>query len=173
MARGEKNQAKAITQQATGLSSQYAHNAQGVNSVLTPAYTEDIKNPQGYSPQDLAAMETASSQSLGGSVAAAKGEGDLLAARTGNVGAYQPVLDESVRNAMRTLSGNAVKIQRDNAMLKEGKRAAAKSGMQGLYGTNVSGSVAPLSPAVAGVNAQTAANNNWFTDMLKAMNSNG
>lgn len=108
--------------------------AGAMSDFLTPKLESDITNPQGYTPQQLAYMNTASQQSLGGSVGGVTGEANLEAARTRNAGGYQGAINSGARSAQRQLSQNALGIQQKQADLQQQQRQQAIQAMMGLYG---------------------------------------
>ena len=105
-------------------------------NTLSPIYTQMATNPQGFTPQQKANMLTASAQSLGGGVASAVGEGNLEAARTGNIGGYDVALDDAARNAARVQSGNALQVQNQDAQLADEHQREGLAGLDSLYGTS-------------------------------------
>lgn len=110
---------------------------QNVYNDLFPQLTSEATNPQGYGTVGLNAMNTANQQSIGGSQAAAAGEGNLLAARTRNAGAAQPEISEANRAGSRQLAQNALGIQGVNESVRQGQQQNALRGLQGLYGTEM------------------------------------
>jgi hypothetical protein len=108
--------------------------ASGTYGFIDPILKAEATNPQGYAPVDLAAMNTASQQSLGGSVGGATGEANLEAARTRNAGGFQGAIASSARSAQRQLSQNALQVQAANAQLKEEQKQKALTQLQQLYG---------------------------------------
>lgn len=105
-----------------------------ISGNLTPTLESDIANPKGYTPQQLAYMNTASQQSLGGSVAGAVGEGNLEAARTRNAGGFQGSSASATRAAQRQLSTNALSVQQAQADLQQRQRQQAIQSLMALYG---------------------------------------
>lgn len=139
MARGSK-----VNQDAAHSGMNFSTGLQGtagnIYSTLAPGLTAQATHPTGFSPADLAAMNTASQQSAGGATAAAKGEGGLLAARTRNAGAPAAAMAKSIRSASEGAGERAVGIQAQNAQEKLKQQQAAQSGLERLYGTDVTGS---------------------------------
>lgn len=132
MARGESSADKQKRQQSTttfkesqGVFNNANAQSNQLYNELHPQLSAEATDPQGYSDTDLNAMNTASLQTLGGGVSAAKGEGDLAAARTRNKGGFVPAMKEAVLNAGRTASQNALGIQKSNAQLKEVQKQTA------------------------------------------------
>jgi hypothetical protein len=107
-----------------------------LSGYLTPQLENEANNPQGYTPQQLAYMNTASQQSLGGSTAGITGEANLTAARTRNSGGFQGAVGTAARAAGRQLSQNALGIQQKQADLQQQQRQQALSALQSLYGVD-------------------------------------
>ena len=172
MARGAQNQAKQTFNQSQGVFGNANSNAQQLYGQLFPALTQEATNPQGYSPKDLSAMNTASQQSVGGATAGAVGEGNLAVARTRNSGGFAPAMDEAVRSGERQLSSNALQTQTNNANLKEAQQQEGLAGLGSLYGTNTGNALSAL--GLGNQATQTgvqAGNSGWFQNLLAAMNA--
>lgn len=107
-----------------------------ISSFLTPQLEGDVNNPKGYTPAQLAYMNTASQQSLGGGAAATTGEANLTAARTRNAGGFQSAIGDANRGTQRQLSQNALGIQTQQATLQQAQREQALSSLQSLYGVD-------------------------------------
>lgn len=107
-----------------------------INNFLTPELKAEADNPEGYTPQQLAYMNTASQQSLGGGAAATTGTADLTAARTRNAGGFQGAVGTADRASQRQLSTNALGIQSDQAKLQQAQKQQALQSLQGLYGVD-------------------------------------
>lgn len=121
---------------ATQRSGQLAKKSEDIYGTLDPTLTAEATNPQGYAPKDLAAMNTASQQSLGGSTSGITGQANLTAARTRNAGGFQGAIGSGSRSNARQASQNAVQIEQQNAQLKEAQKQTALSQLQQLYGVN-------------------------------------
>lgn len=100
---------------------------------INPIYSKLATGTQGYTPQQKADQLTASSQSLGGGVAGAVGQGGLLAARTGNAGGATAALDDASRSAGATESGNALDIQNQSDQLASQNQRIGLSGLNSIY----------------------------------------
>jgi hypothetical protein len=115
-------------------SDQLSGKADAITDFATPVLEGDVNNPKGYSPQQLAYMNTASQQSLGGSTAGITGEANLEAARTRNAGGFQGVAGSAARASQRQLSQNAVGIQKSQADVQLQQRDQAIKSLMSLYG---------------------------------------
>lgn len=111
---------------------------QDVNSYLTPKLKAEADNPEGYSPQQMAYMNTAAQQSEGGAVGGITGQANLEAARTRNAGGFEGAVGEGSRTAQRDLSQKAVGIQKDQADLQQQQKQTAMSQLMHLYGVDES-----------------------------------
>jgi hypothetical protein len=174
MARGAQKDAQQTYKQAQEVAGTAETNANQLYKQLFPAFEAEATNPQGFGREDLAAMNTAAQQSVGGATAGAVGEGDLEAARTRNAGGFQPALDEAVRSGERQLSTDALGVQEENARLKEAQRQAGLAGEAGLYGTNTGDMLNALGIENNSTNALTnAGNSGWFQNMVGLINAAG
>lgn len=172
MARGATNQANKTFGETQNVFQGANANANDLYSKLFPILQGEATNPQGYSPKDVSAMNTASQQSIGGSTAGAVGEGNLAAARTRNAGAFAPALDEAARSGTRQLSENALGIQQKNADLKQKQQQAGIAGLGGLYGQNSDELLKALGLGNEATNtAIKSGQSGWFQNMLAAINA--
>lgn len=141
---------------------------------LDPMLLGEATNPTGYSPTDLAAINTASQQSLGGSTAGITGQANLTAARTRNAGGFQGAVGTAGRNAQKQLSQNALGVQEQNANLKEAQKQQALSALQGLYGTNLQGAMGYLNSSNESLKDENASHPlqsgfNTFANVLSSL----
>lgn len=155
-------------------------NLRGANiyNDLFPQLTSEATNPQGFGIAGLNAMNTANQQSIGGSNAAAAGEGNLLAARTRNAGVAQPMISEANRAGARQLSQNAVGIQAANERERQSQQQNALRALQGLYGTQMNTALGAqgigneyLRTGLGAAQATQAAWNQNLGDVEKALGS--
>lgn len=138
MGKGANKQLLNNSGSAQSMQKQLSGQGTGISSTLTPTLESDIANPKGYSPEDIAYMNTASQQSLGGSVAGVTGQANLEAARTRNAGGFQGAIGSATRSAQRNLSQNALGIQKANADLKQQQRDQAIKALSAIYGIDES-----------------------------------
>lgn len=103
--------------------------------VANPIYTQEATRPQGYLPQEIANMKTASDQTLGGANAAAAGEGALASARTNNAGGYQAAIDDAARDAAVKQSENNLSILNRSADLQRQQQQQGLEGLSNEYAT--------------------------------------
>lgn len=155
----------ATTASATG--AKYGSEAEDIGSTLVPTLKTEATHPQGYDPNDLNAMLVGGEQGAGGATGSLAGEANLEAARTHNTGALSGVLDELARTKTRQLSTNALDIQGENARLKEKKRQAGLSGLEGLYGEDVNAGLKAQGLVPEDINAwANAGKTGWLQNTL-------
>lgn len=161
MARGSQQATQAATS-AQGLSNNLSTNAQNVYSTLMPELVTEATHPAGLTPTEQADMLTSAQQEAGGTQAAAKGEGALLASRTKNPGAAGAGVAEASRQAGKALAKSALGVKLADASLKEKQREGGISGLEGLNSTETGASIGALGIVPQAVNANTnAANASW------------
>lgn len=165
-------QGKAISTTAGG-------DAQHLYDTLTPQLEAEAANPEGYSAEDLGAMNTAAQQSSGGAVSAVKGEAGLAANRTGNRGSLAAATDATVRDAMRTNSENALNIQGKNADLKQAQQQSGIAGLESEQGmenqqqdAGLNAENSSIGEGNQSVNSEIqAGNSGWFQNFLGFLNA--
>lgn len=177
MARDAQNQAKQTYNTASGLEGSSAGEAGNLYSTLVPQFEQEASGTEGFSPTDIANMNTASQQSLGGGVASAVGTGAERAAANRNSGSMAPSLDEASRNATKQLSTNALDVQNANAQLKQKNKQAGIQGEENLFNTENQDVLSSLGLQNQSTNALTnAGNSGWFqnfTGLLGAVRGAG
>lgn len=146
--------------------SQLQGKAYDISNFLTPQLESDVNNPKGYTPQQLAYMNTASQQSLGGSVGGVTGEANLEAARTRNAGGFQGVAESAARSAQRQLSQNALGIQQKQADLQQQQRQEALRALQALYGVDEATALGYLNASTAAGTAEKGNNSGLLKTIL-------
>jgi len=156
---------------AQNRSGQLYSNAQSGYNFLNPQLQQEAVNPQGYTPQQLAYMNTASQQSLGGGTAATTGGANLAAARTRNAGGFQGAVGNANQATQRQASQNALGIQSQQANQQQTQRQSALSALQGLYGTNLGASNNYLNTSNTALNAENNAPNFWQQYLFTAMSN--
>lgn len=155
MPRGGTSKQNKVFGQSQQVGQQAQNDASNLSKTLTPMFQQEATNPT-KSPL-YNTLNTASQQSTGGAVAAAKGEAGLRSLRTGNRGSSQTVLDDSVRNAMRTNSQNSL-----DAIT--GIQNQGVQGLQGMYGSNVNELLQSMGVG-SGIANNQASQPGWFQNM--------
>ena len=166
MGRDTSNSAMQNSNTAQGMSGTYANRATANSNILTPTLNQMATNPQGFSPQTMANMNTAAMQTAGGGNGSTVGGAMQTAARTNNAGAYDPAIAQAGHDASSQLSQAALGIQNQNAMLQEQQRSEGLSGLENLYGENTGASQNALGLSNSALQTANEANqqtmNQWF-----------
>ena len=173
MPKGVEKDQLANSTTAQNLSNSLTANAANIYGGLEPTLQAQASHPSGFTPMQKANMNTAAQQSAGGSTAGAVGEGGLYAARTRNAGAAQNAIGSAVRSGGSNLSREAVGTEMADANLAQKKQAGALGGLQGMYGTELSGGENALglsNSALAGA-SQSSANNPWVKAGLMTLDN--
>jgi hypothetical protein len=174
MGRDAENQAKQTFDAQQAQSKKYSANSDNAYSTLMPMYTSMATNPQGFDKPTINNLTTAGMQSTGGSVAGAVGQGNLAAARTGNVGGYQFALDNAARTGIKTNADNALAVQNEDAQYKATQKGVGLSGMTGLYGSNLNAATGQTNAQNQSTQALTdAGKSGWFQNMTGLISAAG
>lgn len=144
MPRGATQKAVQLAADTNANGQAFQNQGNALNNTASTFFKNELNNPQGFSPDELSAMLTASSQSVGGSQAGTVGQGNLLAARTGNNAGLATTLDQSQRNASKQLSNNALGVQEQNAELKQKQQQAGAQGVQQMGSEDIANSLRSL-----------------------------
>lgn len=172
MARQAQNNAQSTYNQSQNLTNSSEANSNALYGTLMPAFEQEAVNPQGFTPSQIAAQDTASQQSTGGAVAGATGEANLEAARNRNAGSFAPALDKAARGAATVNSKNALGVQTGNATLEQGKQQSGLSGLSSLYGTNNQDVLSSLGLQTGANNSDIeAGNSGWLQNTLGVVNA--
>jgi hypothetical protein len=142
------------------LNSQLSGSGSAISGYLTPQLEAEASNPEGYTPQQMAYMNTASQQSLGGGVAATTGEANLTAARTRNAGGFAGAVGTADRAAQKQLSQNSLGIQKSQADLQQQQRQQALQSLQSLYGVDEATALGYLNSSNSALNGENVGSNN-------------
>jgi hypothetical protein len=155
MARGS-DQSNATATAGVGQNAQLYGGSQALYGALTPQLLSQSANPQGFGQKGLADITTANEQSAGGTAGAAVGQGALEDSRTRNAGGSGMALSKAARESGKNLSNATLQTNIANEGLKEQQRSTAQKGLEGLYGTNVSGSQEAAGNVAKNVQANAA-----------------
>lgn len=143
---------------AAGTAGGYGEGATDIGSTLVPQLQRDVTNPQGFSPEDQAAMLTKGEEGAGGATSGLVGEAGLRAVRSRNVGSTAGIADELAREKTRASAGVGLDVATQNAMLKQQQRANALKQLQGMYGTDVEAQLKAQGLVPEDINAWADAN---------------
>jgi hypothetical protein len=150
----------------------YGTAATGIGSTLVPELTQEAKNPTGYNPTDLNAMQVGAQQGAGGAAGSLVGQATTGAARSRNIGALPGQLDSIARSKTMADSNASLGIQSSNAKLKEQQKQAGLKGLEGVYGTDVGAQLKAEGLVPEDVDAMAKADQTgWGKDLMAWINT--
>ena len=130
-----KNQAN----QAGTVAGQFGSQAGTEGAQLNPFLTQEMKAQHGLTPGQQNEMLTASEAGAGGALGGLGAGIQNNAARTNNSTGVGKTLDEMARDRAKAAAGASEGIAAQDVGLAKQMNQQGAAGMQGLYGTNVSG----------------------------------
>lgn len=161
MSRDAANQAKQTYNTSQSLEGTSAGNTSALYNQLTPAFTNEAVNPQGFGPSTMADMTTNAEQSSGGALGSAVGKAAQYGAANRNLGSFTPGLDETARGASRNLSNTTTGLNVENAALKQSQQQSGLAGLSGEEGMENNDVLASLGLENNATNALTTASPGW------------
>lgn len=123
-----------------------AQNLSAYNTV-NPVYSAFAQGNQGMTQSQVANANTSLQQSQGGTQAGAVGEGNLQAARTGNIGGYSAAVDDAARSGGVTSSQGSLNVQNENAQMAHQNQLTGLQGEQQLFNTTDQAQLGALNAA--------------------------
>jgi hypothetical protein len=148
-----------------GLESAYQQDANNLSGVTMPFLENELNNPQGLGQPALNQIQTQSGQAIAGATGAGNEQALLNASRTGNTAAVPGIIDANTRNAIAGQSNNALSTNIENAKLKQQQQQAGASGLEKMYGTDVSAALQSLGLSNQSIgewnNGASLSNNFW------------
>ena len=138
--------------------------ASGINSAITPTLERQAANPTGINPSDLNAMKVNAAQTAGSATATGNEEANLRAQRTGNTAGVASSQDANAQNRARILADTGLKIQGQNANVKQEQQTNALKELGSLYGTNVGGANAAQANQI-GAEKMISTQPGWLQDI--------
>jgi hypothetical protein len=167
-----KGLAKGAANTANTTAGGYGTAATGIGSTLVPELTQEAKNPTGYNPTDLNAMQVGAQQGAGGAAGSLVGQATTGAARSRNIGALPGQLDSIARSKTMADSNASLGIQSSNAKLKEQQKQAGLKGLEGVYGTDVGAQLKAEGLVPEDVDAMAKADQTgWGKDLMAWINT--
>ena len=172
MARQAVKNAQNTYNTETALTGSSEGNAGELYGQLNPFYQHEVTNPQGMTPEDYNAAQTAVRQSTGGSTAGAVGAGNLEAARTRNSAGVTAGEDAAAREATKTGADEALQLRLNNSKTRQQNQQSGVSGEENLFGIENNDVLSSLGLQPQTINAETnAGNSGWFQNFLGTLNA--
>lgn len=146
--------------------------ASTIGSQLVPYLSRQLTNPSGYSQQDLGAQLAAAEAGAGGATSGLAGAASKNAATSRNPMGFSAALGSAARDRSKAAAGQSEQIAANNADVKLKQQQQAEQGLQGLYGTDVSGANQATGQVADDVNAQVnASKSGWLQNLTGIIDS--
>ena len=161
-----KNQAN----QAGTVAGQFGSQAGTEGAQLNPFLTQEMKETHGLDPNQQNEMLTAYEAGAGGALGGLGAGIQNNAARTGNATGVGKTLDEMARDRSKAAAGASENIAASDVMGAKQMNQQGAAGMQGLYGTNVSGQLNAMKQQGQDISAAANLTASPFADLANVAN---
>ena len=156
-----KNQAN----QAGTVAGQFGSQAGTEGAQLNPFFTQEMRAQHGLTPGQQNEMLTASEAGAGGALGGLGAGIQNNAARTNNSTGVGKTLDEMARDRSKAAAGASEGIAAQDVMGAKQMNQQGAAGMQGLYGTNVSGQLNAMKQQGSDLSAAANMTSSPFADL--------
>ena len=161
-------------QNAQALQNQLGQQQQQESAQLNPFFSQEMKAQHSMTPGQQNEMLTAADSGAGAAFGSAQAEVNRNAARTGNATSVTKSLDEMARDKAKSAAGASEGIAAQDVAGAQALRQQGAAGMQGLYGTNVSGQLGAMKQANEDVSTEQATQGqNWASQLTQLANLGG
>jgi hypothetical protein len=137
-------QMKQAANQAEDTATQYGSEAEAEAAQLNPFFSQMMKAQHGLTGGQIGEELTAAEAGAGGAVGGLEGTLKANAARTNNATGVGKTLDEMARDRAKAAAGASEGIAAQDVGLAKQENMEGAKGMQGLYGTDVSGQLGAM-----------------------------
>ena len=159
-------------QNAQALQNQLGQQQQQESAQLNPFFSQEMKAQHSMTPGQQNEMLTAADSGAGAAFGSAQAEVNRNAARTGNATSVTKSLDEMARDKAKSAAGASEGIAAQDVAGAQALRQQGAAGMQGLYGTNVSGQLGAMKQANEDVSTEQATQGqNWLQQLNQLQSS--
>ena len=170
--RSAQTAAQNAQQQATTTAGNLGQTAAGIGSQIIPGLERMTTTPPGFSPVDLARMETTAQEAAGGTASGIKGDLALRAMRNRNPAGLNAASASVAQGASRAQGNVLQDALNQNANLKEKQRMQAYEQLGGIYGTDTSGMLKAMSLVPEDINAEVnAGKSGWYQNLLAGIDT--
>ena len=149
--------AKANEGQAQGVAGQLGSKASTEGAQLNNLFTQEMNAKHSLDPNQQNELLTSNEAGAGGAFGGAEGMINANAARTGNATTLTKSLDEMAREKAKSAAGASEGIAAQDITGAKALNQQGAAGLQGLYGTNVSGQLGAMKQANADVGTEMQA----------------
>jgi hypothetical protein len=166
--------ARANENQAQQLAGNLGSDAATESATLNPFFAQEMRATHSLDPNQQNELLTHAEAGAGGAFGGAEGEMKANAARTGNATTLTKSLDEMARDKAKSAAGTSEGIAAQDVMGAQQLRQQGAAGMQGLYGTNVSGQLGAMKQANEDVATEQATQGqSWLGQLTQLANFGG
>lgn len=113
--------------------------SQGISSLLTPFFKNELTNPQGIGATAQSQLLTQAGQSTAGGLGAARQRAMDLGARTGNTASIPSLISSADKTGMTNMTNTSNDLALKNVMEKMNQQQQGASGLSSLFGQDLSG----------------------------------
>jgi len=148
--------------------------SQGISSLLTPFFSNMLKNPQGIGATAQSQLLTQAGQSTAGGLGAARQRALDIGARTGNTASIPSLIASADKTGMTNMSNTTNDLALKNVMEKLNQQKEGASGLSSLFGQDLSGahgfeglSGDALKTELSAIGQKNAAANQGISNIMK------
>ena len=150
---GQARANEAQDQQAVG---QFGGQSATEGATLNPFFSQEMRAKHSLDPNQQNELLTNAEAGSGGAFGGAEGVMNADAARTGNATTLTKSLDEMARDKAKVAAGASEGIAGQDIMGAKALNQEGAKGLEGLYGTNVSGQLGAMKQADEGIKTEQA-----------------
>src|ERR1035437_9815432 len=160
---GQARANEAQDQQAAG---QFGGQSATEGATLNPFFSQEMRAKHSRDANQQNELLTNAEAGSGGACGGAEGVMNADAARTGNATTLTKSLDEMARDKAKVAAGASEGIAGQDIMGAKTLNQEGAKGLEGLYGTNVSGQLGAMKQADEGIKTEQATQGqNWLQQL--------
>jgi hypothetical protein len=167
-------QARQNEAQASGLATDLGKQATSESAQLNPFFSREMNATHLYDPNQTNELLTNAEAGAGAAYGGAESELKGNAARTGNATTLSKDLGQLARDKAKSAAGASEGVAAQDVMGAKDLNQRGAAGMQGLYGTNVSGQLGAMKQANEDVSTEQATQGaDWLSQLTRLSNFGG
>ena len=160
---GQARANEAQNQQAVGA---FGGQASTEGATLNPFFSQEMRATHSLDPNQQNELLTNAEAGSGGAFGAEEGMLNANAARTGNATTLSKDLGQAARDRAKVAAGASEGIAGQDIMGAKTLNQEGAKGLEGLYGTNVSGQLGAMKQADEGIKTEQATQGqNWLQQL--------
>lgn len=164
--------AKSAANTAGQTASNFGAEADTEHGELAPFFANEMNAKHGYTPEQTNELLTYAGAGTGGTLGSITGQANLEAARTRNASGFTKALDEAARDKAKANAGMSEGVAAQDVEGAKRLNQEGAAGLEGLYGTDVSGQLKAMGQQNEDINTEVAADKaGWLQNMTDVMKS--